>query len=208
MIFNFTDNHKFTTRLQLKGKNVEMVDSMKILSTIVNTNLSWDENCAQLIKKVNSRMQLLRGVQSFGASREAMVHLWILFCRSVLKQSCVVWGTSLTQENIEDLERAQKTFTKMVLKEKYKGYEDALIILNLDSLQKRREHLNLKFAKTGLENKKLNDLFPINDKKHKMKTRTKEKYKVEFANTERYKNSSVITMQKMLNDDAKSGKKT
>ena len=87
MIFNFTDNHKFTTRLQLKGKNVEMVDSMKILGTIVKTNLSWDENCAQLIKKVNSRMQLLRGVQSFGASREEMVHLWILFCRSVLEQS-------------------------------------------------------------------------------------------------------------------------
>ena len=127
MIFNFTDNHKFTTQLQLKGKNVEMVDSMKILGTIVNTNLSWDENCAQLIKKVNSRMQLLRGVQSFGASREEMVHLWILFCRSVLEQSCVVWGTSLTQENIEDLERAQKTFTKMVLKDKFKGYEDALL---------------------------------------------------------------------------------
>ena len=203
MIFNFTDNYKFTTRLQLKGKNVEMVDSMKILGTIVNTNLSWDDNCQQIIRKVNNRMQLIRGVQSFGASREEMVHLWILFCRSVLEQSCVVWGTSITQENKDYLERTQKTFAKLVLKDKYKDYENALMILNLDSLQTRRENLNLKFAKTGITNEKLDDLFPLSDKKHAMKTRKKEKYKVEFANTNRYKNSSIISMQNMLNEDAK-----
>ena len=105
---------------------------MKILGTIVNTNLSWDDNCQQIIRKVNNRMQLIRGVQSFGASREEMVHLWILFCRSVLEQSCVVWGTSITQENKDDLERTQKTFAKLVLKDKYEDYENALMILNLD----------------------------------------------------------------------------
>ena len=203
MIFNFTDNYRFTTRLQLKGNNIEIVDKMKILGTIVNDRLSWDENCGLLIKKVNDRMRLLRGVQSFGASAEEMVHLWILFCRSVIEQSCVVWGTSLTQENIDDLERTQKTFAKMVLREKFKTYENALLILNLDSLQKRRQDMCLKFAKSGIENGKLNDLFPVNEKTHKMKTREDEKYKVQFANTDRLKNASIITMQKMLNEDAK-----
>ena len=70
MIFNFTDNYQFTTRLQLKGNNVEVEDSMKILGTIVNSKLSWDDNCGQLIKKVNDRMRLLRVAQSFGASVE------------------------------------------------------------------------------------------------------------------------------------------
>ena len=107
MIFNFTDNYRFTTQLQLKGNNIEIVDKMKILGTIVNDRLSWDDNCGLLIKKVNDRMTLLRGVQSFGASVEEMVHLWILYCRSVLKKSCVVCGTSLTHENIDDLKRIQ-----------------------------------------------------------------------------------------------------
>ena len=71
-------------------------------------------------------MQLVRGVKRFGASTEEMVHLWILFCRSVLEQSCVVWTTSITQENIEDIERTQKTFAKLVLREKYQNYENAL----------------------------------------------------------------------------------
>ena len=108
------------------GKNIEVVDQMKILGTIVDSKLSWDANCSMLIKKVNARMQLLRGVKSFGASTEEMVHLWILFCRSVLEQSCVVWTTSITQENIEDIERTQKTFAKLVLREKYQNYENAL----------------------------------------------------------------------------------
>jgi hypothetical protein len=40
MLFNFTDHHQCTTRLDLKGTNIEVVDKMKILGTIVTTNLS------------------------------------------------------------------------------------------------------------------------------------------------------------------------
>ena len=202
MIFNFTDNFQFSTRLELKGKNIEMVDSMKILGTIVRSDLSWDDNCELLIKKVNARMQLLRGVQGFGASIEEMVHLWTVFCRSVLEQSCAVWSSSLTQDNKDDLERTQKTFAKLVLKERYKNYENALMILNLDSLEIRRNQLNLKFAQSGIKNDKLKDLFPINDKHHKMQTRNTEHYEVMFANTNRLKNGSIISMQNMLNDNA------
>ena len=84
MVVNFTNTPQFTFRLQLKGQNIEIVDNMKILGTIVDTKLSWDENCSLIIKKVNARMQLLRSLQSFGASIQEMVHMWILFCRSVL----------------------------------------------------------------------------------------------------------------------------
>ena len=79
-------------------------------------------------------MQLLRAVWSFGSNISEMVHLWKLYCLSVLEQSCVVWGTSITQQNREDLERTQKCFAKLVLQEKYSDYESALIQLNLETL--------------------------------------------------------------------------
>ena len=119
LLFNFTENYQFSTRLDLKGQNIEFVNQMKILGTIVDSKLSWNANCGNIIKKVNARMQLIRGIKSFGATRNELVHIWILFCRSILEQSCVVWGPSLTQENIEDLERTQKSFAKLVLKEKH-----------------------------------------------------------------------------------------
>ena len=55
-------------------------------------------------------MQLLQKVWSFGSNYEEMVHLWKVYCLSILEQSCVVWGGSLTKENINDLERVQKNF--------------------------------------------------------------------------------------------------
>ena len=175
---------------------------MKILGTIVTNRLSWNENCDLLIRKVNARMALLRGVLNFGASNQEMVHLWKIFCRSVLEQSCVVWNSSLTQENIIDLERTQKTFCKLVLKEKFKNYTNSLLLLNLETLQDRRNKLSLEFAKSGIKNNTLRDLLPEQDNSDKIKTRNQEKYKVTFANTERLKNSSIIFMQNQLNNDA------
>ena len=201
MIFNFTDKFQFTTRLQLKNENIEIVDRMKILGTVVTKSLSWDENCQYLIKKVNARMQLLRNILSFGASNNEMVHIWTVFCRSVLEQSSVVWHSSLTQENTDDLERTQKSFCKIVLREKYNSYENALMILNMESLKDRRESLSLKFAKSGLKYNKLNDLLPLNTKNHVMETRNNEQYKVEFANTERLKTSCIPAIQRKLNHE-------
>ena len=119
------------------------------------------------------------------------------FCQSLLEQPFAVQVTSITQENKKDPENLFKTGIERQIQGRL------LIILNLDSLQTRIENLNLKFAKTGITNEKLDDLFPLSDKKNAMKTRKNEKYRVEFANTNRYKNSSIISMQNMLNEDAK-----
>ena len=146
MLINFTNNYQFTSRIQLQGQSIEIVDKIKILGVTVTNQLDWSENTAILVKKVNQRMQLLRAVWGFGYSISEMVHLWKLFCLSVLEQSCVVWGSSLTQENKEDLERTQKSFAKLVLRDNYKDYEGALLQLNLEKLTDRRQRLMLKIC--------------------------------------------------------------
>ena len=42
-------------------------------------------------------------------------------------------------------------------------------------------------------------MFPENDKLHSMELRKPERYKVDHANTERFRKSSVIYMQNLLN---------
>ena len=86
MIINFTNNYQFTTRLSLNDSNIEIVDHMKILGTTITNDLKWDRNSDELISKANKRMLLLKKVQSFGATREEMVHLWILYCRAILSK--------------------------------------------------------------------------------------------------------------------------
>ena len=173
---------------------------MKILGTIVTNQMSWNENCALLIKKVNARMQLIRKVWSFGSTPLEMVELWKTFCRSVLEQTCVVWDSGLTNQNIEDLERTQKTFVKLIMEENFENYSSSLKFLNLETLETRRKKLSVKFAKTSISDGLFRDLFPKRTKAHLMETRKLEKYKVFHANTERYKNSPILTMQRMLNE--------
>ena len=64
--------------------------------------------------------------------------------------------SSITQENSDDLERTQKTLTKLLLKEE--SYENALVKLNLDELAKRREKISLKSAKDCVKFNTMNDL--------------------------------------------------
>ena len=133
-------------------------------------------------------MQAHKRITKFWGNQWRNVNFWISFCQSVLVQSCVVWGPSLTQENVQDLERTQKSFAKLILRQNYKTYNHALVQLNLESLETRRKQMLLKFVKNGIFYNTMRDLFPLNNKKHKMETRTNEKFKVNYANTERLKN--------------------
>ena len=67
----------------------------------------------------------------------------------------------------------------------------------MESLQER---MQIKYDK-------LNDLLPINENLCIMETRKNENFKMNFANTERLKKSSIISMQKLLNTDFNENKK-
>ena len=76
---------------------------------------------------------------------------------SVLDQLCVLWGSGLTRENTNDLERTQKTFAKIVLQEEYRSYNVSLDNLGLQNLEDRRKSLTLTFAKRSLVDGYLTD---------------------------------------------------
>ena len=71
-------------------------------------------------------------------------------------------------------------------------------------MENRRELLCLEFAKKCVKHPKLNHIFPLNSKDHEMITRDQEKYMVHFANTVRLQNSSILYMQRLLNQNENS----
>ena len=85
------------------------------------------------------------------------------------------------------LRKDTKNVCKNLLRDKYVHYENALLMLNLETLSQRRSNLYLKFAKSGIKFSTLDDLFPTNKKEHNMKTRECEKFQVQFSNTDRLK---------------------
>ena len=171
MLFNFTKNYQFSSRLKIDNEIVETVQEMKLLGTIITNDLRWNANTENIVKKANSRMELMRRISNFGASWDDLKNIYILYIRSLLEQSCTVWHSGLSQENIQDLERVQKSAMKLIMKESFRSYEHALNILELESLQDRRELLCLNFAKKCLNNEKMKDLLPKIQKIHPMVTR-------------------------------------
>ena len=119
--------------------------------------------------------------------------------RSKLEQSAVLWHFGLSQKNRNDLERVQKCALRVILGKRYTSYSEALSKLDIESLNTRRESLCLKFAKNCLKVDKLKKMFPKSSTMHNMSKRSFEFYKVNRTLTERYLNSAVPQMQRMLN---------
>ena len=107
-------------------KKIDTVEKTKLLGTVRTNDLKWDDNTSELIKKANARICLLRKVASFNPPKPDLRLIYIQYIRSILEQSCVVWHGSLTKENKSDIERIQKNSFRIILKDKYINYEQAL----------------------------------------------------------------------------------
>ena len=73
----------------------------------------------------------------------------------------------------------------------------ALDTLNLESLEERRKHLSLKFSIESTTNQIVSILFQ--KKVLEMILRKAEMFHVNIANTERYTNSAIPLMQRLVN---------
>ena len=162
-----------------------------LLGTVITDSLTWDRNCEELIKKAYKRMQLLNCVASFTDSRQDLKNVYLTFIRSVLEQSAVVWHSSLTDENRQNLERVQKSALRIILGHNYTSYQSGLNKIGLQLLDERREENCLNFARKCVKNEQLKQMFPLN-KQTNMKTRHKETYKVQFAHKDRLQKSPII----------------
>ena len=201
MIFNFSKKYQFITKLKVNNNDIDMVSETKLLGTVITDRLTWDRNTEELVKKGYKRMQLLNAAASYTSAKNDLKDIYLTFIRSVLEQSAVVWHSSLTKKNRHDLERVQKAAIRVIMGKSYSTYKNGLKFLKLDTLEKRRELLCLRFAKNCIKTEKVKNLFPLNISKHVMKMRKQKKYKTNKQNTNRLKKSALPYMRKLLNDE-------
>ena len=201
MIFNFSKNYKFNTRLSLEQTKLEQVKETKLLGLVLRDDLSWISNTQSITKRAYARMTILRNLYSFDIPVTDLVQLYILYIRSIVEQSAVVWHSSITKGEQKDLERVQKVALRIILKDDYEYYENALRLTGLETLAARRAKLCLNFAKKCLKSEKTAKMFPLNDSH--VNTRNPEVYHVTPAKTDRLAKSAIPYMQRLLNANKK-----
>ena len=125
--------------------------------------LKWNKNAY-------NRMQLCNRAAGFTSNREDL--------------------KSLSPRHWKDLQRVQKVDLKIILQNIYTSYRNDLRQLNLQTLDKRREELYIKFAIIFLKNGKVRNLFPKKKSKRRMRKR-----KLFKTNTQRYKQAGAELCQ-------------
>ena len=103
---------------------------------------------------------MLHKLYDFGLKVEEMVNIYILYIRSILETSAVVWHSSITNAEEMELERVQTVALRIILDSEYESYRQALVLTNLETLGKRRQILCTKFALNCV--KKTASMFPVN----------------------------------------------
>ena len=186
--------------IRINNHVVETVRSKKLLGTIIEDNLKWNLEIERLIKAANKRMMLLHKVSKFTSRISDLKLIYNSKIRSLLETSCVVWHSSITLKQRAMLERLQKCAFRVILKNSYESYENALKVMNMETLDARREKLCMRFAKSCLRHDRMNSMFPMKTS-HSMIKRKTNKFIVNKAITERYKKSAIPYMQRMLNEE-------
>ena len=207
MIFNFTKDHQFTTEIELKNEKIVTFEKTKLLGVIITNNLKWHENTKHIVKNANRKMGMLHKFSKFTKNKSHLMHLFKTQVRGCLEYCSTVWHSGLSDSDCKDIERVQRAAMRVIMGNKYQGYEEALKYMKLDSLKQRREKMALQFAKKSLKQESFSKLFPLNTSKHIMQKRSPEKYVVNYTNSERYKRSAVPYLQRLLNMDYSKQKK-
>ena len=146
MLFNPTMKFDFVPTLTLDNINLETVDEMKLLGLTIRNDLSWKPNTLNMIKRAYKKLWAIKRLKNQGAELNDLVDIFIKQVRSILEFGVPVWNAGITQAEVIDIERVQKSFLQIAMGQKYLDYKTALEKSNLETLASRRLKLCKKFA--------------------------------------------------------------
>ena len=198
MIFS-RSKEDFATRLSVNNVKLDRVNASKILGVWIEDNLSWSRNCKEICIKAYSRLQMLTKLKYVGVQTEDLLEIYLLYIRSIAEYCSVAFHSSITIEDSEKLERIQKTCLRVILGDMYIDYHSALEMSGLDTLYNRREKRCLDFSLKCVKHTRNSRMFPLNNAASGQDTRQTDMFKVNFASTSTYQDSTIPYCQKLLN---------
>ena len=148
---------------QCKGKQLEQVESYKVLGYHLQSNLRASEHVDKMIAKVNHKLWSLRILMQNCNDFEIGKQFHVTWIVPVLEYCAPVWHGILTQKQSDKLEAIQKKALRIILRKRYLNYDNALDILKLKPLHLRRKNLCLKFVHKTKN--KLPSYFPLRDQR-------------------------------------------
>ena len=198
ILFNPCSSMDFMPQLRLSGNDLEVVNEIRLLGLVIRADMRWCSNTQNMIEKANKRLWILRRLKNMGANQEDLVDVYIKQIRCVLELAVPAWQGGLSQAEKTDLERIQKTACHIILGQSYDSYTAAMDILQLETLEFRRNLISLKFSLKAEKHQKFRFWFKPSEKKVNTRLNTT-KYCPVVANHTRFEKSPLSFLTKLLN---------
>ncbi|KAI4888458.1 hypothetical protein NFI96_007525 [Prochilodus magdalenae] len=94
--------------VNIRGMDIERVDSYKYLGVHLNNKLDWSVNTTALHKKGQSRLYLLRRLRSFGVQGALLKTFFDTVVASAIFYGVVCWGSSISTADRKRLDKLLK----------------------------------------------------------------------------------------------------
>ena len=166
ILFNKSRKYDFLPDCHfVEGQMLQVVEEVKLLGVMIRSDLSWSSHCQQICQKGFSRLWMLKRLKPYGATTQELMEIYRTQIRCVLEFGVAAWNSGLTCDQVNKIERVQKSAFAVILGLNYQNYENALRVLEMETLSTRRQELCLKFAKKSFKNEKFNSWFCPDDGK-------------------------------------------
>ena len=205
MKFNFSRNHDFPPELAIGGfsEQVKVVSETRLLGIMLTDDLKWARNTEFICKKAYKKMWTLRRMKVLDLEPYVILDVYLKEIRSVLELAVPAWHSGLTKKQSADIERVQRVAVSIILTDCKTGlceysYNMALVILDIEPLEVRREQLCKTFAKKTLKTRHAS-MFKQSD--NQPFTRNKPGFFHPNWNTRRFFNSPKNYLTRLINSD-------
>ena len=146
MLFNPTLKYDFVPNLEVNNTKLETMEEMKLLGLRIRNDLSCKSNTKSMVQRAYQKLWMIKRLKRQGANLDDLTDIYVKQVRSILEFGVPVWNSGLTQEEMSDIERVQKSFLYIALGDNFSDYKIALSESNLEMLSSRRTKLCKSFA--------------------------------------------------------------
>ena len=182
--------------LDADQNRVGCTDSIKALGIRFSTTLDMEAQVQHVTKAVRMRYWTLRNLKKNGFNTEELVQVYKTMIRPVADYGCVVYHSSLTDDQDERLERLQDHALKCIYGTELSARR-LRGLAGVGTLRERREEMVLKFATKCANDPAFDHWFPR--RQTARKTRNADTYLEERARCDRLRNSPLHYFRRVLN---------
>jgi hypothetical protein len=201
MKFSRSIKYDFPAEFKIMGDDfIEEKHVLRVLGIQIQSNLRWDAQCAQMIKRASNTIWVLRRMKELGVEEASLVNFWKAEGRVHLEMCCPLWHSCITEAQSRALARVQRVAMAAISGAWAASHSQQLSDLGLEELAIRRERLCLQFARRTAATSRHRDLFtPAAGPRFPRGPQLGPRFQEVEARTSSYYNSALPYLTRLLN---------